>query len=249
MTNFDRSESLHRLVKQALDSGAADSLEQAEAMFRGYRLVVAVGAAEGADVQHQTALLTAVALGRRVFLGGVQVQGDVDVPLVTPLPFGRTVREAVTQLGGEIGGDWSGSPRIYIGGGPRARCDGFQVRTAASGWRGGIVPAHAALTPAEGPSMPLAAMLAAALAINEAFLFVNGGVPAAGRRAVGLSLWRPQATANWLEADPGEPRLTYLPSRLWLIGLGHLGQAYLWGLGMLPYADPASVTLFLRMWT
>jgi hypothetical protein len=246
MTNFDRSESLHRLVKQALDSGAAESLEQAEAMFRGYRLVVAVGAAEGADVQHQTALLTAVALGRRVFLGGVQVQGDVDVPLVTPLPFGRTVREAVTQLGGEIGGDWSGSPRIYIGGGPRARCDGFQVRTAASGWRGGIVPAHAALTPAEGPSMPLAAMLAAALAINEAFLFVNGGVPAAGRRAVGLSLWRPQATANWLEADPGEPRLTYLPSRLWLIGLGHLGQAYLWGLGMLPYADPASVTLFLQ---
>jgi len=94
--------------------------------------------------------------------------------------------------------------------------------------------------------MPLAAMLAAALAINEAFLFVNGGVPAAGRRAVGLSLWRPQATANWLEADPGEPRLTYLPSRLWLIGLGHLGQAYLWGLGMLPYADPASVTLFLQ---
>ena len=39
--------------------------------------------------------------------------------------------------------------------------------------------------------MPLSGMLAAGLAVNEAFLYVNGGMPAAGRRAVGLSLWRP----------------------------------------------------------
>jgi hypothetical protein len=33
---------------------------------------------------------------------------------------------------------------------------------------------------------------------------------------------------------------------LWLIGLGHLGQAYLWGLGLLPYQDPADVALILQ---
>lgn len=40
--------------------------------------------------------------------------------------------------------------------------------------------------------------------------------------------------------------LTYLPSRLWHIGLGHLGQAYLWGLGLLPYRNPAEVALVLQ---
>ena len=30
--------------------------------------------------------------------------------------------------------------------------------------------------------------------------------------------------------------------RLWLIGLGHLGQAYLWALGLLPYLEPASAS-------
>ncbi|EQD31201.1 UBA/ThiF-type NAD/FAD binding fold containing protein, partial [mine drainage metagenome] len=89
-------------------------------------------------------------------------------------------------------------------------------------------------------------MLAGALAVNEAFLYVNGGVPAAGKRALGLSLWRPGMEVDWLQSDESEPVLTYLPSRLWLIGLGHLGQAYLWGLGLLPYRDPAEVALVLQ---
>ena len=89
-------------------------------------------------------------------------------------------------------------------------------------------------------------MLASGLAVNEAFLFMNGGMPAAGRRALGLSLWRPDREADWLQSDQSEPALTYLPSRLWLIGLGHLGQAYLWGLGLLPYQEPADVALVLQ---
>jgi hypothetical protein len=94
--------------------------------------------------------------------------------------------------------------------------------------------------------MPLAGMLAAGLAVNEAFLHLNGRAPAAGRRVLGLSLWRPGRETNWLEADETEPALAYLPSRLWLVGLGHLGQAYLWGLGILPYRDPAELALVLQ---
>lgn len=37
-----------------------------------------------------------------------------------------------------------------------------------------------------------------------------------------------------------------LPERLWLLGLGHLGQAYLWALGLLPYADPRALSLVLQ---
>lgn len=94
--------------------------------------------------------------------------------------------------------------------------------------------------------MPLAAVLAAALAVNEAFLFVSGEMPAAGHRALGLSLWQPDSKYSWLEEDNSEPRLAYLPSQLWLIGLGHLGQAYLWGLGLLPYGSPSQLSLVLQ---
>jgi hypothetical protein len=38
----------------------------------------------------------------------------------------------------------------------------------------------------------------------------------------------------------------YLPGALWLIGLGNLGQAFLWALAALPYSDPSKVNLVLQ---
>ena len=245
MNTFPQPDSLHRLVKHAIDSEAAESVAAAEAMFRGYRLAVKIGAMAAADPVSQAALLTVVALGRRVFLGGVSVAGDLSADLVAPLPLGRTLADAVTALGAQSGIARE-IPTIVIGGGPDDRREGFCIRTAAAGWRGGILPTHSDLAPAPGPAMPLAGMLSAALAINEAYLFVNGGMPVAGRRVLGLSLWQPDAALDWLAGDSGEPDLTYLPSKLWLIGLGHLGQAYLWGLGILPYRRPKDVSLVLQ---
>jgi hypothetical protein len=89
-------------------------------------------------------------------------------------------------------------------------------------------------------------MLSAALAVNEAFLFTRGRNSAFGRRAIGLSLWDPSPMVHWLDSSDDEPVLSYLPSRLWLIGLGHLGQAYLWGLGLLPYREANALTLTLQ---
>lgn len=246
MTALISPDSFHRLVKHAIDSGTAASVAEAEALFRGYRLTVEIDAAAAHDPVHQAALLTAVALGRRVFLGGVTVSGALEAPLGLSLPLGRTLAEAVVALGGALEFRGDESPIIIIAGGPGARREGFCVRTAASGWRGGILPIHSDLQPAAGAAMPLSGMLSAALAVNEAYLHVSGGMPAAGRRVLGFSLWRPNSEVDWLEADASEPVLTYLPSRLWLIGLGHLGQAYLWGLGLLPYRNPADLTLVLQ---
>ncbi len=246
MTAQISADSLHRLIKQAIDSGAATSVAEAQALFQGYRLAVELDPAAVADPAQQAALLTTVALGRRVFLGGVTVTGPLDAPVVRAMPLGRTLADAVRALGGAVSEAAGETPTIVIGGGPRARREGFCVRTAAKGWRGGILPIHSVLQPGGGCAMPLSGMLAAGLAVNEAFLHVNGGVPAAGRRALGLSLWRPGPEVDWLQSDETEPVLTYLPSRLWLIGLGHLGQAYLWGLGLLPYQDPAELALVLQ---
>ena len=246
MTAQISADSLHRLIKHAIDSGAAASVAEAEALFRGYRLQVEIDSADVSDPVQQAALLTTVALGRRVFLGGVTVTGPLDAPLMLAMPFGRTLGDAVQALGATFGDLAGEAPAIMVGGGVRERRAGFCVRTAAAGWRGGILPVHSELQPGGEGTMPLSGMLAAGLAVNEAFLFVNGGMPAAGQRALGLSLWRPGREVDWLQHDESEPPLTYLPSRLWLIGLGHLGQAYLWGLGLLPYQDPADVALILQ---
>jgi hypothetical protein len=246
MNAFSTADTLHRLVKQALDSGAASCLDEAEAMFRGYHLAFAIDAAEARDPGHQAALLTGVALARRVFLGGVSVTGDIDVPLKVPMPLGTTLGEAVAALGGTLSAGAPGAPLVTIGGGPRPRVEGFHVRALFAGWRGGVVPAHAEVEPLDGPAMPLAPMLSAALAVNEAFLFVRRENGVAGRRTLGLSLWDPSPGSDWLFGDGADLELRYLPANLWLLGLGHLGQAYLWGLGLLPYPEPTSLNLVLQ---
>ncbi|PZN95079.1 MAG: thiamine biosynthesis protein ThiF [Hyphomicrobiales bacterium] len=244
MTAIISPDSLHRLVKLAIDSGAAATVTEAQALFQGFRLAIDFSPDDPSDPVEQATLLTAVALGRRVFLGGVAVTGALDTWGSTPMPLGSALAEAVKALGGKVGGNDAGAPTVVIGR-RQDRRDGLAIRTAAAGWRGGLVPAHANLAPEPGPANPLAGMLAAALAINEAFLHVNGA-KAAGHRAVGLSLWRPGHDVDWLAGDPSEPALTYLPSKLWLIGLGHLGQAYLWALGLLPYGAPGDVKLVLQ---
>lgn len=244
MTTMNSADSLHRLIKQAIDSGAAASIAEAQALFQGFRLAIAFDTNDPSDPVEQATLLTAAALARRVFLGGVTVSGRLDEAPTTPMPLGATLGEALGALGVTEGEPEPETPVIVIGA-RRERQAGFAIRTAASGWRGGILPAHADGGPAAGPANPLAGMLAAALAINEAYLHVSGA-KSAGRSAVGLSLWRPGREADWLEADPSEPVLTYLPSQLWLIGLGHLGQAYLWGLGLLPYGSAQAVALVLQ---
>lgn len=244
--SYSRAETLHRLVKEAVDSGQADSVEAAEAMFGDYRLTLHIDAEAALSPTHQTALLTAVNLARRVFLGGVDVSGPLDVPLLSPLPLGETLAEAIVQLGGvPVSSVHPGTPLIRIGGPPIERGEGFAIRTVWRSWRGGVVPAYSASADNDPAAMPLAPMLAAALAVSEAFFHVRGGMPVAGRRSIGLSLWTPSASAGSDDPDIG-PALKRLPASLWVIGLGHLGQAYLWALGLLPYADPAALQLVLQ---
>jgi hypothetical protein len=229
MNAFSAADTLHRLVKQALDSGAATSVADAEALFRGYRVGLSINDEDVNDPSHQAALLTGVALARRVFLGGVTVAGSLDCPLRVQISSAETLKKAVERLGGHCVREIAESvPTIFIGGTARKREQGFRIRAVFSGWRGGVVPAHADFQRSEQFMMALSPMLAASLAVSEAFFHVQGKTPIAGKRSVGFSLWR------------------YLPSSLWLIGLGHLGQANLWALGLLPYREPHGVRLILQ---
>lgn len=232
---------LHRLAKRAMDSGQAGSVEEAMSQLQGLQLNLIVHDSDCAA--HQAALLTAVSLARRVFLGGVFVSGDLDTPLRAPLPYGPTLLSAVCALGGRVNGPSPVLPTISVGGQPTSASEGFHVRTVFAGWRGGVVPATASAL-AELNAMPIAAMLSAALAVSQAFLFAGGESKVSARQTIGLSLWD-LSKRDWWEED-NAPALSVLPSKLWLIGLGHLGQAYLWGLSLLPYGTSDSLNLVLQ---
>lgn len=134
-----------------------------------------------------------------------------------------------------------------LGNAPAAMADAgpFVVRATFDGWCGGVIPLEDGRRLRERDGCTPAGVLAGALAVSEAFQFLRGN-PLPGRRSVGLSLWKPEPSVSWLDpADPG-PTLTRLPARVWLIGLGHLGQAYLWTLGLLPYACATEVVVVLQ---
>jgi hypothetical protein len=248
MAKTIRPDQLHRLVKLALDTGEAHSLEEAERLFAGYRLGIDVGRDVAGSATLQTAVLTAVNAARRSFLGGVQVSGDLEMPLRVPWGRCRTLGEAVIDLQGcVVRGIDSELPRIVVGDGLAGTGDGrFAVRATFDGWAGGVVPLDDGRRLSERQECVPAGVLAGGLAVSEAFQFVRGGNAAAGRRDVGLSLWRPEPEVSWLAAGDRGPALERLPSKLWVIGLGHLGQAYLWTLGFLPYAEPDAVELVLQ---
>ena len=238
---------LHRLVKLALDTGEAASLEEAQRLFGEYRLGIVVGSSVAHSATLQAAVLTAVNTGRRCFLGGVSVEGTLDVPLLVSWGRCRTLRDAVEDLQGVNTALAPGIPRIVIGEASKSSGDAeFAVRATFDGWCGGVVPLDFGRSLSESQECVPAGVLAGALGVSEAFQYVRGGNAVAGRRDVGMSLWQPEAETNWLATGEQGPKLERLPASAWIIGLGHLGQAFLWTLGLLPYASPEDVSLVLQ---
>ena len=247
MTSIDvlTSETMHRGAKLFMDRGDAVSYGNALDILRRFRLQIAVGPEIAASEAAQVALLTAVNIGHRAFLGGVRVTGCAEGPSLTPLAGGWSLRQAITSLGGMLV-DYIDPdiPLVLIGDveAPPGNCPAW--RATWDGWTGGAVPVSSGIRLAEAGKVHLAAVLAAAAAIGEAFQLLSCDCAYGGRRAVGLSLWNP--LQNWLDQSSVSPEIGWLPSRLWLIGVGNLGQTYLWCLGAMPYAKPCDVRLVVQ---
>lgn len=231
------SDSLNRLVKIALDSGEASSIEEAERIFGSYRMQIVAGPDVVDSAVLQAALLTAVNCSARCMLGGVTVVGAQGRLRVTLPPF-TGVAEAVVGLGACVADVADPAvPTVVIGDVGAQGIERLAVRTTFAHWCGGIVPFASGVRLAETGSFTPAGVLAGAIAVAEIFQRVRGGMPMACRRAAGLDLW--DFRRDWLRGSEavGTDRL---PSSVWIIGMGNLGQAYLWTLGLLPYGGEAA---------
>jgi hypothetical protein len=235
---------LHRGAKYFMDSGRAATHDEAMALLRSFGLTVHVDASIASSREEQIALLTLVNVARRSFLGGIEVVGLPDAKPLTRLTRARTLSRAVADYKGQVVTQANPAwPAAIVGGRSRPETKLPVWRLRWSGWRGGVVPADAGDTEPNEAAIALAPVLAATCCAAEAFAWHAKDHVMAGHRPLGLSLWSPGA--DWLVPDGSEPALAWLPSSLWLIGLGNLGQAFAWVLAALPYADPKMVKLLL----
>ena len=241
----DMIDDLNRSAKLFIDSHAASTVEEAVEKLHGFRMHLFIGAHAATSPTHQAALLTALNCGRRTFLGGVSVSGALDAPPASSVTPGATLADAVRHLHGQVVEDiCPGIPLVSIGAPPEVDARAFAVRTTFDGWCGGLLPLGSASLPEQVEFTP-AGILAGALAVSEVFAHLNGE-KMAGYRQIGLSLWDLDASADWRSPESSGSMPSLLPADFWLIGLGHLGQAFLWTIGLMPFANPADVRLFLQ---
>lgn len=231
---------LDRTVKLDIDEGRAPTIEEAYDLASQRSLQIDVGEEVAHSPTRQAILLTALNTGRRAFLGGVRVRIGSDPVLTAPWGYGERLSQVINRYGCEpIDSFAEDVPTICLGG--KVQGDAV-VYPTWNGWTGGVVTEEQdRLT--ETREFPLAGVLAGAIATSEAFQVARGDL-IAGHRAIGLSLWRPEL--SWRDSDSAGPPCPYLPSRVWLLGLGHLGQAYAWALGFLPYRDRSGVLVALQ---
>lgn len=192
----------------------------------------------------QAALLTAVNTGKRAFYGGIVVDMPGNVACLLNWPGKLTLNEIVQSLGGILKpvdarehGEilFLGKPAKDIG-------DGYVLY--CSGWRGGIASPKIFPNFKEGTDFALGGVAAASFGVAHCFLRISGLNLGSEVEQQGISLWRPDL--DWLHPDAEGPELEYLPNKLWILGLGHLGQAYLWNFAMLPYQNPGDVNFMLQ---
>ncbi|MCX7523419.1 hypothetical protein OSC27_14180 [Microbacterium sp. STN6] len=234
------ADEISRVALLHLADGSAHSLEDAEHLVSNRQLIICPAPATITTAEGQAAVLTAAATGVRTF-GSVLVDLPGDADVHDGVHRGRLLSDALSDIGATLGSS-AHSPNvtaIVFGFDPAdvpAISAGVILHASWDGWTA-IVSPHA--EPVNSCGNVLAAVAAAALAVAEAFAHsraISGSD--AGYRKMELNLLGPTARSA--------PELRFAPAAWWLVGLGHLGQAYAWVLSHIPYADRASVEVTVQ---
>lgn len=236
---------LSRISKLLVDRDQSDA-KAALLRRQGFFVTLNCGDDVAFSYTLQVAVLTAASIAVRCFPGAVRTVISpvlAEAPLVLwpwlKLRFG----EAVAEI---LGADAQAAapavaPRTLIFG--NAAASKGALRVTFDGWIAKVGPAHTVPRLAEREYFSAAGILAASLALSELFLsFAEINIEAI-HRTVGISLWRPDLDIG--EAEALGIAVEFLPRDLWVLGLGHLGNGYLWSIATLPYTDPKEVEFAL----
>ena len=212
---------------------------------RAHRVTLMCGPDVASSYTLQLAVMTATVVASRCFPGAIVAALDertAAAPLRVWPSLRLTLGDALLRLGATVTTDLAGtvSSMVVFG---NAASPSRALRVTFDGWIAATGPAGLLDRMREREFCSLSGVLAGSLAVSEVFMSFAQISIEATRRPVALSLWRPEADVR-SDAAQGVP-VQVLPKELWALGLGHLGNAYLWTLAGLPYARPAEVKVFL----
>ena len=218
---------------------------EAEAILCSLTLKLVIGAASCRSKAFQAALLTAFNTGNRAFLGGVCVEMPANVELLLSLQGYRTLNDALQITGFQPRNIKSPSQTIYFGHSPTDP-EPTSCRVDCDGWRGAVSDPDKPSDFKYGQSDDIApgGVLAGALAVHRSFLKAADISARSLEAPLGLSLWSPGD--DWRNPVSTSPLLHNLPNQFWVLGLGHLGQAFLWNLALLPFPNRNDVRFLLQ---
>jgi len=219
------------------------SIEEAQEMLQTFRVRFICNEEISKSIPLQAAFLTAVNSATRAFLGGVFFDIPSDIPCLLPWPDKSTLNDIAISFGA-LRTEQAMPDILTLSFGSPGNIDENIVQVVADDWTGGVlVDGNSSPFDSKG-NIPLGGIFAGGLAVELAFLKTSKAQPDALNRSTGISLWEPGA--NWLTAGMPKQTNTVLPEELWVLGLGHLGQAYLWAIGLLPYESPDAVNIYLQ---
>lgn len=225
------------------------SVETALERRKSHNVTLVCGTDVGGSYTLQLAVLTAARIAVRCFPGAVRIalpealcQAQLRVWPSLGVTFGACLYEIVGAdgLSQTTQPVLPGSSILF---GNAAEIDDA-LRVTFDGWAVRVGPHDNTPRLREREYCALAGIFGAALAISEAFLSFAEINVMAGRRRIEISLWRPDLAID----EPGAigVPVLFLPKDAWLLGLGHLGNAYLWSLASLPYRDAKNVCFHLN---
>ena len=209
-----------------------------EKKLKSLTLSIRCGPRLSTSYAHQACLITAVNCGKRSFQGGVFVEMDNECTCLLPGFEGMPLSEVIKFQGGILQNHHESTKVLFIG---ETGQSSSGLHLIFSNWTGGFVKTYDSVWDKD-VSFPLGAICAAALGVAASFLTAMGIEPLADWKPQGISFWNPDRL-DWQTPDPAEPTPKYFPKSLWLLGLGHLGQAYAWTIGLLPFKGGDSLFL------
>jgi hypothetical protein len=215
--------------------------EQAEDILRSLTLRIVLPDDQAGRYSNQVAFFTALNAARRAFLGGVEAIFPPSAPSLLTIPGVATLEDAQLWLG--FTSSSVSGPTVYIGT-PALRTQEGDICVHCDAWRGGVSDAAEPVNFQVGDDDPVAlgGVMAGALAIHRAFLRATHLPARSIDLPLGVSLWDP--ADDWLL--PVAKKIRNLPTRFWILGLGHLGQGFLWNLAFLPFPKRSDVEFTLQ---
>ena len=216
-------------IAEKHDIGLEDSIE----LMQNASLSLVAGQELNNSIPLQVAFLSALNAGRRTFLGGIKCYLDRNTPNLLPIK-GKRFSDLVELYGGELSNERPSlkDSKLVFGMAPP---DVNSIEVICSGWQGGVnfYDSRRNEIPASTSNVALGGVIGASLGLfysfNKQFSIVENLL----ELPTGISLWDLSAGQDWHDPIYEGPADLNMPKNLWTVGLGHLGQAYLWTLGLM----------------